>query len=173
MAHAGGRPTDYTCELGALFCDALAAWDGSVDSLCRQTDCFPNASTIYSWRNSNEQFSKMFWIAKRLQADTFAEAIICHTEEMLDVARESEYDEAIDDQGRTITNTEVLGRSKLRIDALEKVIKAKNWMMARLEPKRWGDKQQIELDNKNVSDDEKEKIKETLKGMDKENEKAY
>lgn len=135
-----GRPTDYTPELAEKICKAVSAWPGSLLKLCRERDDFPNQDTIYDWIRKKKDFSDMWWSAKELQANVMGEDILATTEEMAAIADESEYDLSEDGQGRSIVNTEHIQRSKLRVDARDKAIAHKKFIMARIGPRRWANK---------------------------------
>ncbi len=63
-----------------------------------------------------------------MQADHFAD-------EILEIADETGADLTTDDKGKVTVEHEVVARSRLRVDA-------RKWLMARLAPKKYGDKLQ-------------------------------
>lgn len=63
-----------------------------------------------------------------MQADLFAD-------EILEIADETGTDLTTDDKGKVTVEHEVVARSRLRVDA-------RKWLMARLAPKKYGDKLQ-------------------------------
>lgn len=54
-------------------------------------------------------------------------------EEMLEIADDGRNDTYKDEDGREIANQDVIARSRLRVDA-------RKWLMARMAPKKYGDK---------------------------------
>jgi len=139
-----GRPLEYTPELGDMICDAIAVAKGSINRLCKEMKDagidFPDKDTIYVWRDKNADFSAKFWIAKQRQMDSFSEHLLDDTDEMQVIAAQG--DDPV--------------RDKLRIDALEKAATYKKWMMARLGPKRYADKQNLNIESRNVNESEKD-----------------
>lgn len=123
----GGRPTKYTPELG----DRICAWiaDGnSARSACVE---FGFAmSTLFKWLRDRPQFSEQYARACEARADTLAEEII-------EIADDSSRDWSKDDEGNDVFNHEHVQRDRLRVDA-------RKWAAARMNPRKWGDRQQVE-----------------------------
>jgi len=121
-----GRPSEYTTEIGAEFCERIAQ-GSSLRSVCKADD-MPNASTIFEWIRKYPGFSKQYAHA----CDERAEA---HNETLLDLG-----DDAIDLAQSTDPKAAnaVVAAVKLKADNLK-------WVMSKQKPKKYGDK--IELDN--------------------------
>lgn len=130
MAHAGGRPTDYTQELADKICEELA--EGvSLRTVCVAED-MPAASTVFSWLRTRKEFLEQYARAKQESADAMAEDI-------LDIADDGTNDwMEINRAGHTIEvpNNEVLQRSRLRVDT-------RKWLMSKMKPKKYADKLDI------------------------------
>ena len=91
----------------------------------------PNIVTVVRWIDNHEEFGKQYARARELQAEGMFE-------EMLEIADEGTNDTYIDpNTGEQRTNHDVIARSKLRVDT-------RKWALARMAPKRYGDKQGIE-----------------------------
>lgn len=131
-----GRPTLYTEELAA----EIIAWIGSGKTLrtfCQQ-EGKPDRSTIYDWRNSNDEFSRQFQHARDVGYDEMAE-------ETLEIADDATNDTTT----RTLRggaeveamDSEWVARSKLRVDTRIRLLGC--W-----DPRRYGQKQQLEHSGK-------------------------
>ena len=90
----------------------------SLRKLCMQDD-FPAASTVYVWLDRFPEF-----------AEKYARAREAATEDMLEDILEIADDKTIDPQDK-----------RVRIDT-------RKWVMGRLKPKKYGDKQTVDVGNK-------------------------
>jgi len=118
------RPTDYSQEIASEICSHLVC-GGSIASYCRQEDK-PTVKTIYNWLSTHDEFLQLYTRAREDQADTLAD-------EMLDISDDSKDDTWVDKDGNERTDTEVVARSKLRIET-------RKWIASKLKPKKYGDK---------------------------------
>ena len=73
-----GRPSDYTPEIAAKFCLAVATSLLSIEHICASDDDFPDEKTIFTWMHQNPSFRKEYLVAKETQGVNFAEHIL-HT----------------------------------------------------------------------------------------------
>lgn len=130
---SGGRPSEFTPEKANAICERLI--DGeSLRSICLDQD-MPSASTVCRWLGQNEEFQKQYAHARNAQADTLAD-------EILDIADDASNDwmerkDADDQSTGWQLNGEHVRRSQLRIDS-------RKWLAAKMAPKKYGDKQEIE-----------------------------
>lgn len=124
-----GPPTTFTQEIADLICEALAEGH-SLRSICAAAN-MPAKSTVFKWLNEQKAFSDQYARAREAQADALFDDI-------LEIADDGRNDTYIDDNGHVRTDTDVIARSKLRVDA-------RKWMAAKLRPKVYGDKVQQEL----------------------------
>ena len=134
------RPSDYTPELGDIICSELA--DGkSMRAVCLP-DEMPDKATVFRWIRTKEGFRDQYARAKEESADAL-------TDEMLDIADDSELDYTKTDDDGVKLNSENIQRSRLRIDT-------RKWLASKLKPKKFGDKQYIETKDttEEVSDDD-------------------
>ena len=90
----------------------------SLRKLCMQDD-FPTASTVYVWLDRNPEF-----------AERYARAREAATEDMLEEIFEIADDPKLDVQDK-----------RVRIDT-------RKWAMGKLKPKKYGDKQTVDVGNK-------------------------
>ena len=105
-----------------------------------ETKGMPNKSTICRWLASdNKEFQDQYAHAKEFQADMMAEEII-------DIADDgaNDWEERESKNGNTFIalNGEHFGRSKIRIEA-------RKWLMGKMKPKKYGDRQIIAGDKDN------------------------
>jgi len=115
--------TTYTDEIAYEICSLLA--DGmSLKKICNRDD-MPSKSTVYKWLTEIDGFSDKYARAREDQADTLAD-------EICDIADDNTRDVIIGEDGREITNHDVIARSRLRVEA-------RKWVAAKLKPKKYGD----------------------------------
>jgi hypothetical protein len=118
------RPSEYTDETAALICARMAEGE-SLRSICRSDD-MPGLSTVFQWLQRHSQF-----------ADQYARAIEARAtvmeEEILQIADDASGDMIEGDDGAVRQNAEFVARSRLKVDT-------RKWLMARMAPKKYGDK---------------------------------
>ena len=85
----------------------------------------PNSETFYKWLDSSEDKAKRYARAAEKRADAIFE-------EIKEIADHSEEDHT------PFTGSNVIQRDRLKIDA-------RKWMLAKMNPKKYGDKTQTEL----------------------------
>ena len=112
-----GRPTDYTKDMADKICEKIAN-GRSLRSICAE-DGVPPMKTIYRWLEANEEFRHQYARARDKQADYFAEEII-------EIADSAEAESA------------AVSKAKLQIDA-------RKWAASKIAPKKYGDKQEIDV----------------------------
>lgn len=90
----------------------------------------PTASTIWHWVRKNEDFARLYAEAKKLQMDMYAEDIINIADDSVGDIRM-----AYDKFGNKVpeVNYEAVKRSELRV-------KARQWLMERLAPKKYNER---------------------------------
>ncbi|MDY0975004.1 hypothetical protein SOM61_08520 [Massilia sp. CFBP9012] len=74
--------TTYKHKLAAQFCAAVAEGDKSIRAICKMPG-MPSKATVFRWLADNEEFRKLYELAKDEQADTFIDEIV----EIADSAR--------------------------------------------------------------------------------------
>ncbi len=106
----------------------------SVRQIC-MLDYMPSSTEFYRQLQSDEYLRENYVRAKEAQADKFAE-------ELLDIADNSTNDWIVRENERggeaIVLNAEALARSKLRYEA-------RRWLMGKMKPKKYGDKQNVEV----------------------------
>lgn len=125
-----GRPTDYTPDLVEKICSVIATSSEGLAKLHTKYDWFPSKETIFRWKRQYKDFCDRYAQAKRDQAEYLIEEII-------EISDFSALDVKINDNGGLSVDTEILGRSRLRVDT-------RKWLASKLIPKLYGDKVQNE-----------------------------
>jgi hypothetical protein len=133
-ANPVGRPSDYGPELAVHICAEIAAGK-SMREICRGNGV-PDMATVFRWLARHAEFREQYVRAREVQADYMAE-------EILEIADDAQNDwmqrqgDGDKPQG-WIVNGEAINRSRLRVDA-------RKWLMAKLQPKKYGDRITQEL----------------------------
>lgn len=109
---------------------------------CRQNDFA--YTTMLDWINADQSRAEMYARAREDRSDKLADEIVA-------IADECEYEPVTDITGKTVAvmfDKTAVARNKLRIDA-------RKWTAAKLKPRVYGDKVQVEgtVDHKVMSDD--------------------
>lgn len=128
--HAGGRPAEYTPEMGERICQRLVAGE-SVNAMCRDRD-MPSSATVFNWLHRAElgEFLEKYNRARRAQADALFD-------EIPDIADDSSADRKLvttaDGKTAEVVDHEHISRARLRVDARFR------WA-AKVAPKKYGDR---------------------------------
>lgn len=141
--HPGGRPSNYTKEIGDKICDIIATTSFSLAKISADNG-FPNPSTIRRWIVNIDEFRDKYARAKLAQANILAE-------ECLEIADNS--------------SSEDYNRDRLRIDT-------RKWLASKLLPKQYGDKLLLE-EKTEENDRLKEELIKLRKDLDERNQKEY
>ena len=94
--------------------------------ICRD-EKMPCLASVMRWLADKADFRQRYAISRLLQADHLAD-------EILTIVDESGGDIKVDEKGKALVAGDVIQRAKLRVDT-------RKWLMARLAPKKYGDKQ--------------------------------
>ena len=127
-----GRPSLYTDELVDTFIARLATGE-SVRTICKSDD-MPNAATIFRWLSTNKEFCDKYEKAKELAAEALAEDIF-------DIADDNAFDYTEGADGQLRVNNDAIQRARLRVDV-------RKWYLSKIMPKKYGEKQQVEVAGK-------------------------
>lgn len=131
------RKSGYTVELADAICEQIA--NGiPLREVCRQ-EGMPAWRTVYDWLHDEPDFAARFARSRDLGADHIAETCL----EIADDAR-NDWMEKFDREGTAVgwqLNGDHVQRSKLRIETRLK-------LLAKWNPKKYGDKQAVELTGK-------------------------
>lgn len=133
MAGIGGRPSAYQAEIAEEICGRMAGGE-TLKDIC-QDERFPAPSTVRLWAvMDREGFSAPYARAREMQVEHWADEIV-------DISDDGTNDWIVrqvgEDRVETVPDHEHISRSKLRVDS-------RKWLAAKLMPRTYGDKQQLE-----------------------------
>lgn len=137
MAEHPGQPTKYTQELADRICNELALGK-SIRTVCA-IEGMPAIATIFNWFRTQPEFLEQYARAKQEAADAMAEDI-------LDIADDGTNDwTKANVRGKQVDvpDREVIQRSQLRVET-------RKWLMAKMKPKRYGDKLDVTTDGEKL-----------------------
>jgi hypothetical protein len=126
---SGGRPSAFSQAQADLICEEIAN-GRSLRSICADPS-MPSKAAVFRWLASQEEFRDQYARAREAQADALAD-------EILDIADDGANDTFTDEDGRERVNSDVIARSRLRVDA-------RKWVAAKLKPRVYGDRIATEL----------------------------
>ena len=121
-------------EIIDSICAKVASGE-SLRSIFSKEDKLIDRSTFYDWILANKEYADRYARATEIRADILFD-------EILDIADDSDFDLYLTDDGKELVNREAIKRSALRVDA-------RKWALSKMLPKKFGDKQAIDL-NANV-----------------------
>jgi hypothetical protein len=122
------RPTKFTPELGEEI-GALIACGWLMKDAARLCGIPPE--TVCRWVVRHEGFREVYAVARAQRTEFWGGEII-------GLADDATRDYATDKHGNRVFNYESVHRARLRIEA-------RKWIMVRLDPRLWGERQQIDL----------------------------
>jgi hypothetical protein len=126
---AGSTP--YSPKIAAEICTRIAEGE-SLRSVCKD-EHMPHKATVCRWLALHEDFRTRYALAHDWQAELLAE-------EILEIADDASKDWKLierDGEVRWVLDQDNIQRARLRIDA-------RKWMLARLAPKKYGDRIRLE-----------------------------
>lgn len=128
-----GRPSDYSPKIANKICEQLA--DGeSLKKICSRSG-MPHRATVFRWLSAHDEFRDMYARAREAQADALFDEII-------DIANTPVVGvkTKLGEDGKIIeTNKgDMIEHRRLQIDA-------RKWVAAKLRPKVYGDKLDVDL----------------------------
>lgn len=129
MANASN--TTYSEEVVSTIFARIAQGE-SVVSICSDPG-MPAQSAFYKWMDSKPELVERYTCARKSQANTIFD-------KMLNVAENTEIGitKKIKPEGEEITEGDMLGHRKLKIDTYK-------WILSKLEPKKYGEKIDIDM----------------------------
>jgi hypothetical protein len=111
----------------------------SLRSVCSEKD-MPSMSTVLDWLKEDKSFSLQYARACEIRAEGIAD-------EILDIADDSSRDTKTiknkNGDDYEVEDTEWVNRSKLRVES-------RKWLLAKMMPKKYGDKLDITSDNEKL-----------------------
>jgi hypothetical protein len=127
-----GRPSDYTEALGLEICRRIAEGQ-ALREICRDED-MPSISAVLEWALVRPDFAELYARARDMQADVHADELT----QIADDGRNDWMERNDPNNPGYVANGEEIRRAQLRIDT-------RKWIAAKLKPRKYGDKQQIEV----------------------------
>lgn len=132
----GGKPKYWTDELIEVTFKKIIEriCDGeSVRSILDKSDRkkYPCNVTFLEWVAGNEEFMKQYDKAMEIRADKMFD-------DLLIIADNQENDVTVKPDGTEYINHNVINRNKLQIDT-------RKWSLSRMNPKKYGDKQAVDV----------------------------
>ena len=125
----GGQLT-YDRETAHAICVRLARGE-TLKGICRDRD-FPSESAVRRWAlEDHDGFATRYALARQLGLDTMAD-------QLLEIADDGSQDFKLDSHGNLVPDHEHIARSRLRIDT-------RKWYLAKLAPKCYGDKVDVNV----------------------------
>lgn len=119
---------EYSLDVGTVICERLIEGE-SLAAICRSPG-YPSRGTVVRWAATIDTFKTMYFEARELQAEQYAEEIIS-------IADDSSNDWMNTEAGR-VPDREVIARSRLRVDS-------RKWIACKLLPKKYGDRTDLNL----------------------------
>lgn len=127
-----GRPSSYSAELATKICTELAQ-GRSLRDVCSD-DGMPSESTVRSWAvDDREGFSAHYARAREIGYHAMADELM----DIADDGRNDWMERRGDGEPGWQANGEHIQRSRLRVDA-------RKWMLSKVLPKIYGDKQEVD-----------------------------
>lgn len=129
-----GRPTDFTPELAAEICVRIS--DGrSLRSICKASD-MPDARTVFRWLAANKDFCQQYVRAREASADAMFEEML----HIADTPKLGKKTKLVDGK-KEVMQGDMIEHRRLQVDA-------RKWALARMAPKKYGEKWSGELTGK-------------------------
>lgn len=133
----GGRPTNFTPELGDRICHLIATHPLGYDPIRKMYPELPCPQLVREWRQRFPEFNAKYLDAKRFQAEIMVEEI--------DSMLPEDIKTYVDDKGNERVDAPTASMMIAKINN-------RKWMAARLAPRRYGDAQRVEeLEGQNDS----------------------
>jgi hypothetical protein len=129
-----GRPTQYNEEIASAILAEIATNRVGLATICAGNEVFPEPRTVYRWMLKHDEFSQRYARAKEDQLQILED-------EILEIADRPQVGEIVTIKADGSTERKVsdmIEHRKLQIDA-------RKWLMSKLKPKKYGDRQALEL----------------------------
>lgn len=128
-----GRPTTYSQAKADAICERLA--NGlSLRAICRNK-AMPSKTTVFKWLGQNSQFVDQYARAREAQADLLVDEMV----ELADTPKIGTRTKRTTDGKIEVVTVDMIEHRRLQIET-------RKWVAARMRPKKYGDK--VEVDQK-------------------------
>lgn len=131
------RGVEYSEDVAQRFLD-LVQEGRTVSSICETEPGMPNRRTITRWFTVHPEFSKRFDKAQEMQADVYFDKVVDTAEGRLD-------NEIMETMGPKVANESPNSKRHMILAFREQRIRAYQYAAAKLKPRAYGDKQQMEV----------------------------
>ena len=118
-------------------CNQISEEGKSIRKVLLQED-MPKSEVFYKWLDEDEEKSKQYARACSKRADVIFEEIVT-------IADKQGKDVIVTEDGKEITNHNVVNRSRLMVDA-------RKWVVSKMNPRKYGDKVDITSGGKKIKD---------------------
>ena len=132
------KPEQVDSLFGKIILEMISG--RSLKSILRDEN-MPSINTFYDWIDSDEKKMNQYARATTIRADLLFEEIIDISDDSSQDCIDTDLGEGIID---TKFNAEFVQRSRLRVDA-------RKWVVSKMNPKKYGDKQEIDHKNNGES----------------------
>ncbi|WP_131795487.1 hypothetical protein [Fluoribacter gormanii] len=129
-----GRPTRYSAAMGEEICDAIASSSKGTKRLCEDNSHWPCQDTLFTWLKKYPEFSEQYAQAKIYQIELLVD-------EILEISDDASQDQYVNELGVLVPNPPAINRARLKVDT-------RKWLASKLVPKVYGNKIDIESDNR-------------------------
>lgn len=109
---------------------AIATTPKSLESICKDVESAPHARTFWKWMENDPELGQRYARAKESQLEVLADQLV----DLADTDRVCEKVTIKADGSREVVILDQVERTKVQIDT-------RKWLLAKLNPKKYGDKQ--------------------------------
>lgn len=156
---AGGRPSSFTQETADAICERLANGE-SLNAICKD-EGLPAESTVRAWAVDDiEGFAAKYARAREIGYERLADEIL-HIADTPQIGSKT----VSKASGLEITEGDMIEHRRLQVDA-------RKWMLAKMLPKKYGDKIETTLQGPNGGPVQVEEIRRTIVDPAKKDDKA-
>ena len=151
---AGGRPTNYTPELGALIAD-LIKMGKTIGEIC-SLDSMPCTTTYYEWQAKHTEFTDKCNVAEKESADALYQdglreltdlpKVRAWQDQAGNMYSDEEYKELTFDE-RKVLSLDKVGLSSELVARGKAIYEAKKHFAAIRNPEKYSEKRQLKIEN--------------------------
>ncbi len=124
------RSVKMTDDVFYVICERIAQGE-MLTNICAE-ESMPGPREVYRYlHKAGEKAREVYYDAREMQQEALAD-------EILAISYDDSKDWSIDDRGRRVSHNDVVQRARLKTDNLK-------WTMAKLAPKRFGEKNTTEI----------------------------
>ncbi len=131
-----GRPSSYRDDIALIICTRLSQGE-SLRSICND-EALPTKTSVFRWLDDEKRkdFRDQYARAREQQADFYAEQIVEISDEECVFVDHGDGDDR--KKVEVAFDSALVARNRLRVDA-------RKWYASKLAPKKYGEKQTIDL----------------------------